>query len=628
MCGISGFIQSNLNNQEKENILRKMLSSIAHRGPDDSGVFVDNWAAIGMQRLSIIDLNSGHQPIFSEDKRYSIVFNGEIYNYREIKYDLLQKGVHFQTETDTEVILQLYMLQGASCLKELNGMFAFAIYDSQKHELFLARDRFGIKPLYYSKTPQYFAFASELKALMQFPFIEKEIDTDALDYYLTMESVPAPLSIIKAVKKVMPGEYLLLSQDGFSKTKYYDLQFRPKDHETSLFEKKMTLDRLLENAVVSRMVADVPLGSFLSGGVDSSLVAYYLQKNSDTKINTFSIGFDEKSFDETAYAQKVAQHIGSNHHEARFTTKELLDVMPKISQKLDEPFADASLLPTFLLSQYTRSNVKVALSGDGADELFGGYPTYYARKMGEYFPPFTSKLIKPFVNLLPVSHKNMSFDFKAKKFVAGLEFEPDLRHIMWLGAFDFKEKEQLMQPEYLVKRKDNQFPLLEQHMRHCDTEDNWERSLYIDMRFYLQDNMLVKIDRASMYNSLEVRVPFLDHKVAEFAMHLPADLKYKGKESKFLLKHLAEMYLPADIVHRPKKGFGIPLSKWIREDLKELFEHYLSESRIKEQGIFNAAKIQEMLSDHITLKQDNRKQLYSLLVFQLWYDNFNKGLFD
>jgi asparagine synthase (glutamine-hydrolysing) len=599
-----------------------MLKTIEHRGPDDNGFYIDDWGAIGMQRLSIIDLHTGHQPIFSADKRYAIVFNGEIYNYRDLRRSLLKSGYHFQTETDTEVILAMYINEGPKCVQQFNGMFAFAIYDHLQHELFLARDRFGIKPLYYSKAPYYFAFASELKALFQFPLIDRDLDLEALDYYLTMESVPAPFSIIKSIKKLMPGEYMIINQNGSIKTQYYDIRFRPKHEGLSDFDKKMELERLLNDAVKARMVSDVPIGAFLSGGIDSSLVAHYLQKNSFEQINTFSIGFEEKSFDESMYAEKVANHLGTKHHLAMFNTSNLLDLLPKITDLLDEPFADASLIPTFLLSQFTRNQVKVALSGDGSDELFGGYPTYYARKMGDRIPCFLGAPIAFFTNMLPVSNNNMSFDFKAKKFAAGLTYDPDLRHLMWLGAFDTAEKKRVLLPQYQFRRKDYEFPILDYHMRNCDAEDNWERSLYIDMRFYLQDNMLVKVDRASMYNSLEVRVPFLDHSVAEFAMRLPANDKYRGNQSKYLLKNLALMYLPEEIVMRPKKGFGIPLSKWIRDELKPLFNHYLNRERIKNQGIFNPDYVDKLFLQHLKLKKDNRKQLYTLLIFQIWYDKF------
>jgi len=624
MCGISGFIQSNLGYEQKQCIITNMLKTIEHRGPDDNGFYIDDWGAIGMQRLSIIDLETGHQPIFSADKRYAIVFNGEIYNYRDLRRQLIKLGYHFQTQTDTEVILAMYINYGPKCVQEFNGMFAFAIYDHLQHELFLARDRFGIKPLYYSKAPYFFAFASELKALLSFPLIDRDLDLDALDYYLTMESVPAPYSIIKSIKKLMPGEYMIINQNGIIKTQYYDIRFRPKHEGLSDFDKKMELERLLNDAVRARMISDVPIGAFLSGGIDSSLIAHYLQKNSTEQINTFSIGFEEKSFDESSYAQKVANHLGTKHHLAMFNTSSLLDLLPKITDLLDEPFADASLIPTFLLSQYTRNHVKVALSGDGSDELFGGYPTYYARKVGDSIPTFLGRPIQFFTNLLPVSHHNMSFDFKAKKFAGALHYEPDIRHIMWLGAFDTEEKKKVLMPQYQYHRKDYEFPVLDYHMRHCDTEDNWERSLYIDMRFYLQDNMLVKVDRASMFNSLEVRVPFLDHSVAEFAMRLPSNDKYRGKQSKYLLKNLALMHLPEEIVMRPKKGFGIPLSKWIRDELKPLFNQYLNRDRIKSQGIFNADYVDNLFLQHLKLKKDNRKQLYTLLIFQIWFDKHFK----
>ena len=562
MCGISGFIYSNANYEQKKAIINSMLYTIKHRGPDDYGYFIDNWATIGMQRLSIIDLKHGHQPIFTDDKLYSIVFNGEIYNYKDLKRKLKKKGYIFRTNSDTEDVLAAYRIWGTMCLDELDGMFAFTIYDRAKRELFLARDPYGIKPLYYTQQPQFFAFASELKSLLKFPLFEKEINTEALHYYLLSQYVPAPMSIFKGIQKLMPGQYMIINEDGRFTKNYFTYSFRPKYRVKSEFDIQMKLKSMLENAVAKRMISDVPLGSFLSGGIDSSLVTAIMQKKAGAKkVNTFSIGFKEKSFDESHYAKQVARYLGTKHHHKVFTATDAIKVMPEIMLKLDEPFADASILPTFLLSQFTRKHVKVALSGDGADELFGGYPTYYAHTLADKYSSFLPySMLKKLGKLLPVSDNNMSFDFKVNRFVKGLRFDADLRHQVWLGSFDNYELLKLMTPQYKIGHSAYDMPLLRNHMHHCDTEENWERALWQDMRFYLQDNMLVKIDRAAMFNSLEVRVPFLDKRLSQYVMHLPANLKYRGKISKYILKKLAKEYLPEE--HIKSREFLIRIM-WI-----------------------------------------------------------------
>jgi len=624
MCGIAGFISQKFGQKEKSDILKKMCDKIRHRGPDSDGYFVMDAYGIGMRRLSIIDVDTGDQPIFNEDKSLAIVFNGEIYNYRELREKAIAKGHIFKTQSDTEVILHLYEEEGTHCLDKLNGMFAFAILDLKLDLIFLARDRFGIKPLYYYHKDNDFVFASELKSILEFPTVQKKLNLEALNYYLTMESVPAPLTIFQDIHKLEQAHFFEISEDKIKKQQYYFVNYHPKFTDRNISFYVDELDWLIEKSVERRKISDVPIGSFLSGGIDSSLIASYMNRYFDGKLNTFSIGFEEKSFDESNYARKVAKHLGTVHHEKIFTPKDMMDILPEIIDKMDEPFADASILPTYLLSKFTRENVTVALSGDGGDEVFAGYPTYFARKIGDYIPSFFYYFLKPFVSILPTSDRNISFDFKAKRFVAGLPYSNDIRHQIWLGSFDTKQKSLLYSEEVnnIFGDKVENFDLIQQHMKKCQTELNWERSLWLDMRFYLQDNMLVKVDRASMLNSLEVRVPFLDNEVVEFMARVPAHLKYRGRTSKYILKQLAKKYLPDDIINRPKKGFGIPVAKWIKNELKQEMLDTFDERKIKRQNIFDYSYVDLLFKKHLQGKQDNRKLLWTLYIFQKWFDKY------
>jgi len=624
MCGITGFISKKFSHQKKADILVNMCDKITYRGPDDSGYFVIDDFAIGMRRLRVIDIDTGDQPIFNEDRSLAIVFNGEIYNFRELREKLQAAGHVFKSQSDTEVILHLYEEEGVNCLDKLKGMFAFAILDLNRDSLFLARDRFGIKPLYYYYQDGDFIFGSELKSILAYPALKKELNFEALNYYLTFESVPAPLSIFKNIHKLEQGHYLELSPNKLTKHQYYFLEYQPKYSSRDVDFYVQELDWLIEKAVERRKVSDVPLGAFLSGGIDSSLIAAYLSKSMKSTLKTFSVGFAEESFDESSYARFISGYLDTEHFEKIFTPGEMMDILPEIIRNMDEPFADASILPTYLLSQFTRENVTVSLSGDGGDEIFGGYPTYLARKMGGFMPKSCHYLLNPIVKCLPTSDENISFDFKAKRFVAGLKYHPDIRHQIWLGSFEPGQKEHLFSADSLTMLGEtvNQFKIVKQHMKRCQTETNWERSLWLDMRFYLQDNMLVKVDRASMMNSLEVRVPFLDKEVVEFMAKVPARLKYRGLTSKYLLKQLARKYLPEKILRRPKKGCGIPVAKWIKSALKPEFLQTLSKQNIQRYNIFNYDYIAGLMQNHMSGKSDNRKLLWTLYMFQKWLDEY------
>ena len=621
MCGIFGF-SSPLSTDDQSSVLREMGNCLIHRGPDDHGYFQKNHIGMGMRRLSIIDLQSGKQPIYSNNGNCVIVYNGEVYNYKDLRTDLEDRGYHFHTETDTEVIVNLYQEKGVDCLHDLNGMFAFAVYDIQKDELFLARDRFGIKPLYYLFENNSFVFGSELKAVIQYPAVNTTISLEAVDLYLTFDYVPAPWSIFENINKLEQGHYVTLKNGKLNKKQWYQLTFAPKfdsDKATDYLEK---LDYLIQEAVRRRTVSDVPLGGFLSGGIDSSLISHYLVKSSNTPLKTFSIGFDEPSFDESRYARQMADHLGTEHHEKIFSVDDMKNLIPNIFESMDEPFADASLLPTYFLCSYAKEEVTVALSGDGGDEVFGGYPTYFARKLAEWIPPWTYSILKYGANLLPVNDDNISFDFKAKKFTEALKYDPDVRHQYWLGSFNHSQKQSLFSNDVKNKLngKDILTGLVKNQMQDCDTEDNWERSLWQDMRFYLQDNMLVKVDRASMMNSLEVRVPLLDHEVVEFSARIPAKFKYRNTQSKYILKRMAEHHLPNEIVYREKKGFGIPIAKWLKKELKTQFDDMVENSELCEH-LFDSDYLLKLQDDHLNNRKDNRKLLWAVLVLHECMEN-------
>ncbi len=623
MCGITGLVKNKTIDLAE---LKLITDSLVHRGPDDVGYEVLNskthsyFCGLGQRRLSIVDLSqAGHQPMCNEDKRYWITFNGEIYNHPELKQDLLAKKHNFKSNTDTEVIIHGIEEYGVSFINKLNGMFAFALWDNLQGELLMARDRFGQKPLYYSYFNNTFVFASEVKAVVVHPDFSKELDLNSLSDYLQFEYLPQNKSIYQNVNKLLPGHYLVFNQKGISVNKYWDVNFDENFAYKNLPENELC-DILLEKfkkAVNYRLMSDVPLGVFLSGGVDSSaIVATLFEMMPSKNIKTFSIGFEEESFDESSYAQKVANIFNTDHHHQKLTSKSMLDILPEVIEKIDEPFADASIIPTYLLSKFTRNFVTVALGGDGGDELFAGYDPFLANYWAEKFKllpkSITNKIVNPLINLLPVSEKNMSLDFKAKNFLKYVYESPVFRNQLWLGSFSAKEQKQLLniysgyKPLSLLKVPDN-------------LSKN-SSLLWHYQKYYLPEDILTKVDRASMMVSLEARTPFLDVEFAEFANSLSFDLKFKNLTRKYIFKKAFENKLPNTILYRNKKGFGIPLTKWIKNDLKKEIEHYFSYDFIKKQDLFSYDFVYKIFNEHLAGQKDNRKQIWTLYMFQKWYE--------
>jgi len=627
MCGIVGIIQGYREQPADKRMVREMAAALAHRGPDDEGFYFRGPVALGMRRLSIIDVDGGRQPISNEDGTVWVVFNGEIYNFATLREDLEARGHQFRTQSDTEVIVHLYEEAGDDLVDHLNGMFAFALWDEGRQRLLLARDRMGEKPLYFAELEdRTFLFASELKALMHHPRLGNQINALALRKYLTYEFVPSPHSMIANVWKLPPAHRLAWERGkSWRSERYWSLSYSMPKLSQKPEEIAEEIDYRLGESVRSRLVADVPLGVLLSGGLDSSAVAALMVKVAGSRVKTFSIGFDEPSFDESSYAGEVARHLGTEHFEKRLSEKDLLDVLTEIPRLLDEPLGDGSLIPTYLLSKFVREHVKVALGGDGGDELFAGYPTYIAHQMTEYYriapAALRERLIEPSVSRLPVSFDNLSFDFRAKRFVRGAMLEPGMRHTLWMGSFDPEEQRRLLTPEILEMCPDVEVFSEVSDLRSdlpSNGEHPIERLMRLDATHYLPECVLVKVDRASMAASLEVRAPFLDHAFIEYVTRLPLELKLKGFTTKHILRQAVMHRLPRRIIARKKKGFGMPVAKWLRSELRDTVHDVLSPERLKRHGMFNASYVQQLIGEHEKGFVDNRKLLWTLLMFEMW----------
>jgi len=638
MCGIAGWanLTENKSSLEDKAVLHSMCNRMIHRGPDSEGLWLDESVALGMRRLSIIDLHTGEQPVYSEDRKILAVMNGEIYNFREIRQSLEKRGHRFETQTDTEVLPHLYEEYGEAMVEHLNGMFAFALWDLRKKKLLIARDRFGEKPLYYGIFDRKLIFASEPKVLLENPHVKTEINLDAFRQYLSFDYVPAPNSIYKNINK-LPAAHLLILENGEIETRRYwnltwrkpaiaDAQSSVSNQSPTIKEASEQLKELLADSVRMRLVSDVPLGILLSGGVDSSAVAAFATQFSSEKVKTFSIGFEEDSFDESKFARQVAAHLGTEHYEDKLSVEKAADLISEIGTWLDEPMSDGSLIPTFLLSRFVKKYVTVALGGDGGDEIFAGYPMYFGHKMARVYdtiPRFLrSGLIEPIVNNLPVSTKNLSFDYKAKRFVAASKYDLVTRHHSWFGSFSIEQQNDLLSKDVSAQTSTDIYKGAKDLLKTTDAVNEIEQMQFLDMNFYMAEDILTKVDRASMAVSLEVRAPFLDPRVAQFAASLPLEYKLKGNKGKYILKKAVEDLLPKNILRRPKKGFGVPIAEWLKGSLNPLLHDLLAPNRLKNQGLFNSDFVQKLIKEHEQNIASHHKQLWTLLVFQLWYENF------
>ena len=614
MCGIAGFIDSQRRDEDATELIERMCQVIRHRGPDDQGIWVSHGVALGMRRLAIIDLASGHQPIFNEDKSILIVFNGEIYNYQELRETLSGYGHRFQTTSDTEAIIHAYEQYGDECVQHLRGMFVFAIWDRKRQRLLAARDRFGKKPFNYYWDGQRFIFGSEIKSILE-AGIPRRINPIALDEYLTYLCVPAPHTLFEGVQK-LPAAHTLVFEHGQVRTKcYWELSFTPTclDDEATAIERTRVL---LKEAVQVRLMSEVPLGAFLSGGVDSSVVVGLMSQMMSQPVKTFSIGFEEDDFSELPYARQIARHFGTEHSEF-IVRPDLISVLPQLVWAYDEPFADASMLPTYYVSKLAREQVTVVLTGDGGDEMFGGY-TRYEREMAiNRIPPFLRSMLGYGSRLMPEG-------MRGKKRFGAMSQDLATRYSQVFTPFTKHSRSSIYSRDYFASLRDhNPYERLTSHFQDTTSLNTITRLQCADVRLYLPDDILVKVDKASMINSLETRAPLLDQHLAEYVSSLPASIVNRNGVLKSLLKKAAADILPAEILSRPKQGFGVPIKHWFRGELTNYAREMLDAPRVEQRGIFETQFIRHLLQSHASTKLVNHSDaIWALLCLELWFQTY------
>lgn len=628
MCGICGIVDNSTSGRVEEKLIRRMASRLEHRGPDDEGVYIGSGnpgIGLGHRRLSIIDLSTaGHQPIANEDKSIWLVLNGEIYNYELLRRDLQGKGHIFASDTDTETILHLYEEYNEGLLQYLRGMFAFALWDNNKKKLLLARDRVGKKPLLYSYKNGIFCFASEFASLLESGHIRKNICCRSIDSYLKLGYIPAPFTIYEDVYKLLPGHYLVLKNNDISVVNYWDLDYGPK-LSISQPDAQLELLHLLRESVRMRLRSDVPIGAFLSGGVDSSAVVALMSQVSEKKVKTFSIGFVEKDYNELKYASNIARRYQTDHHEL-IVRPNVLNILPLIVERYGEPYADSSCIPTYYMSEQTKKHVTVVLSGDGGDELFAGYERYHAMvlaQMIQRLPWPVLRVIYGAGRLLPdqVDPKNRLR--RLKRFLEAASLPVNDRYLKWVSIINDDLRNELYSSAF--KGRISASPScndFERWLNHPFEVSLLDRLLSADMHIYLPDDLLVKVDIASMANSLEVRSPLLDHKLMEFAARLPVDFKLKGSVKKFILKKALSGLLPNENIYRRKMGFGVPIRQWLRKELNGFLRETLLNHISLNRGYFDPEAVKGLIKSHSDGKKDYSSQLWSLLMLELWHRRF------
>ena len=620
MCGIAGFLSTG-NVLPGEGLLRAMGDCMKHRGPDASGAHLSADGRIGLshRRLSIIDLSeTGAQPMFSADGSMVLSFNGEVFNYRELRDELAGRGHAFRGGSDTEVMLAAFREWGVdAAVRRFIGMFAFALWDAGARKLYLVRDRIGIKPLFLARLPGMFLFASELKAFLEYRAFPREVDRAALQYFLEFQYVPGPHAIYRSVEKVLPGHIVEIGPDGtVADHAYWDLF----DHWKGAAgpartegEYEEELSALLDSSIRYRMISDVPLGAFLSGGIDSSLTVALMRKAATGMVKTFSIGFRESGYDESPHARAVAEHLGTEHHEKICTPKEALALVRRIPEAYDEPFADSSAIPTMLVSEFTRNHVTVSLSGDGGDELFCGYPRYAWVRQGRLVQGIPGFLRRPLCSLLsrvPIH--------KVQRGAESILYDDAAE--MYFHTVGIFERRRI--GEVLTETFDDQGLRYFRDFRDPRAGGIVERAMAADIRTYLVDDILAKVDRASMAYSLEARVPLLDHRIVEFAARLPMEFKVRGGETKHLLKKILFRHVPKALLDRPKMGFGIPVNRWLRNELRPLLDEYLNADRVRREGFLRPEGVGRIVAEHLSGRRDNQYRLWALLVFAMWRERY------
>ena len=624
MCGIAGRVNYLSQRPVDQGVVRGMCDLIAHRGPDGWDVHVDGWVGLGHRRLSIIDLSAaGTQPMSTADGQLWITFNGEIYNFLELRRELEQQGHRFRSATDTEVILAAYRQHGVECLGRLRGMFAFAIWDQPRQRLFIARDRAGKKPLHYWVDRDGIAFASEPKAFLADPGFVAEPDPQGIADYIALQYVPAPESAFKGVRKLPPGHFLLLENGQIRIERYWRLRYANKVRMTEQAAAE-ELRRRLSEAVKLRLISDVPLGAFLSGGIDSGAIVALMAEHASGAVKTFSIGFDQKEYNELPAARLVAQKYATDHHE--FVVRpDALSLLPSLVWHYNEPYADSSAIPTFVLSELTRRYVTVALNGDGGDENFAGYDRYYANVLGQHFdriPRPVRRLMANAAALAPASGNRRGLVSRGRRFLQAGGERREERYIRWVAHFPHGLREEICTPEFLAQVPQDPDRVLLDAYRATDATDIVDATLDVDVTTYLPGDLLVKVDIATMAHGLEGRSPFLDHEVMEFAASLPSDLKLRGSIKKYILKSAVAPLLPPELLDRPKMGFGVPIDAWFRGELKEFVADIISSATFRQRGIMRAAVVEQLFRDHVSGEASWHYQLWNVVMLEMWFRAF------
>lgn len=628
MCGICGIIQLGPASQSEDDaLISKMTATIAHRGPNDSGIWRNERVALGSRRLSVIDLSdAGHQPMTNEDGSVVIAYNGEVYNFKELKekFRLEERGHVFRSQTDTEVLVHLYEEIGLDMIAELNGMFGLAIWDGNKNLLHLVRDRFGIKPLFYQQDEHHFRFGSEIKTILADDRFERKASMQALHDFLTFNYIPGAQTAFEGIRKLAPGHYMTITPDGtISQHRYWDLDFTV---DKSITEKQAA-DRafeLMDRALQRRLIADVPIGVFLSGGLDSSTLVALMDDHVDEPVHTYSVGFEDQSFNELPYARIVAKEFNTVHREVVITADMVKDLLPKYLTYIDEPYGDGSAIPTYYVSELAKDEVVVVLSGEGGDEIFAGYDTHAAFNVYKWcrmIPSFIRNgIITPLANLLPVSDKKLSFEFKLKRFLGGLDLKPEHAHLWWRIVLGEDEKLNLYAKA--SKHQESLKPSVrhfEKAYERSNASDTLSKLMYIDSTVFLPDDLMIKNDRMTMAHSLEARVPFTDPELTGFMASVPPHLKMKGGKKKNIMRLAMKDKLPESIINKKKVGLEMPYSRWLKTELRELMMDYLGTDNIKKTGIFRPEPIQALIDDHIAGKSDNGRPLWGLLNYMMWH---------
>ena len=623
MCGICGVVSFYPTTAVEEEVVRRMNQTLYHRGPDDEGYYQDAQASLAMRRLSIIDLHTGKQPISNEVGTIWTVYNGEIYNFRQVRSQLEELGHTFRTQTDTEIIVHAYEEFGDACVTQFNGMFAIALWDSYQKKLLLARDRLGIKPLYYYEGHDKLVFGSELKSLLAHPNVPRNIDLTALDLFLTLEYIPAPRTIFQDIYKLMPGHTLNLERGKVSVSQYWEVPYNPLHIDNGQCAEH--LETLIKDAVKIRLMSDVPLGAFLSGGIDSSTIVGYMSQLMAEPVQTFSIGFEDDTYNELSFANAVAKHFQTNHH-YEVLKPDIAVLAEQLVRHHDEPFADTSIIPTYLVSKLAGKEVKVVLSGDGGDELFAGYDTYLAQRLDRYYGLLSGSLRRDFfpafAKLLPPQPEKKGMINKIKRMIEGGALDPSLQHTRWMTFLTPSDRMALYQPD-LYDSVGNQVSsfIFSNYFKKASRFDSLAQQQFVDIKTYLTDDILTKVDRMSMALSIEARVPLLDYRIVEFALNLPPHLKLNGSRTKVILRNAVKGLLPDIILNKPKQGFSIPMKQWLRDSLKELMLDLLSKESVQRRGYFNPAVVSKWVEEHLRESANHSHRLWALMVLEMWHRN-------